>query len=149
MAKGGRQLLSTEFTLDHKADTEYRAPLSTLTDHSDTASRLPAANQEPNHRALAVPAVITPRQAGRRRWLRVALALALIVLSAAAGGYWWKQNQARLPAGIAWGNGRIEADEIDISTKFAGRIADLRTKATWSKPARWSRPWTPATSRPR
>jgi HlyD family secretion protein len=121
----GEQLLSTEFTLDHKADTEYRTPLSTLTDHSDTASMLPVANQEPNHRALAVPAVITPRQTGRRRWLRAALALALIVLAAAAGGYWWEQNQARLPAGIAWGNGRIEADEIDIGTKFPGRIAEM------------------------
>jgi HlyD family secretion protein len=31
-----------------------------------------------------------------------------------------------LPPGIAWGNGRIEADEIDIDTKFAGRIAEIR-----------------------
>ena len=30
-----------------------------------------------------------------------------------------------IAAGIAWGNGRIEADEIDIDTKFAGRIAEM------------------------
>jgi HlyD family secretion protein len=30
-----------------------------------------------------------------------------------------------LPSGIFWGNGRIEADEIDIDTKFAGRIAEV------------------------
>jgi HlyD family secretion protein len=30
-----------------------------------------------------------------------------------------------LPPGIAWGNGRIDADEIDIDTKFAGRIAEM------------------------
>jgi HlyD family secretion protein len=30
-----------------------------------------------------------------------------------------------LPTGISWGNGRLEADEIDIDTKFAGRIAEL------------------------
>ena len=30
-----------------------------------------------------------------------------------------------LPLGIASGNGRIEADEIDIDTKFAGRIAEM------------------------
>jgi HlyD family secretion protein len=30
-----------------------------------------------------------------------------------------------LPPGIASGNGRIEADEIDIDTKFAGRIAEI------------------------
>jgi HlyD family secretion protein len=30
-----------------------------------------------------------------------------------------------LPPGIASGNGRIEADEIDIDTKFAGRISEM------------------------
>ena len=30
-----------------------------------------------------------------------------------------------MPVGIVQGNGRIEADEIDISTKFAGRLAQL------------------------
>lgn len=30
-----------------------------------------------------------------------------------------------MPSGIAFGNGRLEADEIDIDTKFAGRIAQL------------------------
>ena len=33
--------------------------------------------------------------------------------------------QPSLPPGIAVGNGRLEADEIDISTKFAGRIAEM------------------------
>ena len=31
-----------------------------------------------------------------------------------------------IPAWIVSGNGRLEADPIDISTKFAGRIAELR-----------------------
>ena len=31
----------------------------------------------------------------------------------------------QLPPGIAYGNGRLEADAIDIDTKFAGRIAKL------------------------
>jgi HlyD family secretion protein len=64
--------------------------------------------------------------APRRRW-RV-WALAFVLLAAAAGGggyYWWRELQSRLPAGIFYGNGRIEADEIDIDTKFAGRIAEL------------------------
>lgn len=42
------------------------------------------------------------------------------------GVYWWRASQPLLPPGIAWGNGRLEADEIDIDTKFAGRIAELR-----------------------
>jgi len=44
---------------------------------------------------------------------------------AGIGWFWWQQHQPRLPPGITWGNGRIEADEIDIDTKFAGPIAAL------------------------
>jgi HlyD family secretion protein len=50
------------------------------------------------------------------------------MLAVAGGGgayYWWKQSQAQLPLGIVWGNGRLEADEINIATKFAGRIAEI------------------------
>jgi len=62
----------------------------------------------------------------RKRWIRAALALAL--LAAGGGGayyYWWQHLRAQLPAGIAFGNGRLEADEIDIDTKYAGRIAEI------------------------
>jgi len=53
-------------------------------------------------------------------------ALAVLGIAAAAGGiYWWEHRAPTLPAGIAWSNGRIEADEIDIQTKFAGRVAVL------------------------
>ncbi len=51
---------------------------------------------------------------------------ALIVILAAGGYYAWTQiNGSGLPAGIASGNGRIEAVEIDISTKTAGRLVDI------------------------
>jgi HlyD family secretion protein len=74
--------------------------------------RLPALPEQP----------AAPRR--KRRW-RTLLALALILGGAAAGGfYWWRQHQALLPAGIASGNGRIEAEEIDIDTKFAGRVLE-------------------------
>lgn len=45
----------------------------------------------------------------------------------AAGGYyaWQKLNNDSLPEGIASGNGRIEAVEIDISTKSPGRIRQI------------------------
>jgi HlyD family secretion protein len=53
--------------------------------------------------------------------------LALVLLAAAGGGayLWWRQFNDKLPPGIAWGNGRIEADDIDITPKYAGRIAEL------------------------
>lgn len=51
----------------------------------------------------------------------------VVVLALAAGGYygWSTMNAEGLPEGIASGNGRIEAVEIDISTKTAGRIKDI------------------------
>ena len=44
---------------------------------------------------------------------------AALVIVAAAGAYvaWSKLDPAALPAGIVAGNGRIEAVEIDISTR--------------------------------
>ena len=60
-----------------------------------------------------------------KRLLQIFLVLLAAAAIAGAGWYWWQQRQAQLPPGIAWGNGRIEAEEIDIATKFAGRIAEL------------------------
>lgn len=59
---------------------------------------------------------------GRARWFIIALLIAV-----AAGAYfaWQSFGHSRLPDGIASGNGRIEAVEIDISTKAAGRIKDI------------------------
>jgi len=51
--------------------------------------------------------------------------LLMIGAGAGIGWLWWQQHQSRLPPGIAYGNGRLESDEIDIDTKFAGRIAKL------------------------
>lgn len=57
-----------------------------------------------------------------KRWGLVLLAIVI-----ASGGYYGWQKFARndLPAGIAAGNGRIEAIEIDISTKIPGRIKEI------------------------
>ena len=53
--------------------------------------------------------------------------LVLLIAALAAGGYYAWQRLAGngLPAGIASGNGRIEAIEVDISTKIAGRIKEI------------------------
>jgi HlyD family secretion protein len=58
--------------------------------------------------------------------MRAALALAIVVGGAGGSLYWWQRVHSQLPAGIAFGNGRLEADEIDIDTKYAGRIAEMR-----------------------
>ncbi len=67
-----------------------------------------------------------PGRAARRRWWRLPMLLVALTAGAAGAGYWWTHRPPPLPAGIATGNGRIEADPIDIATKFAGRIAELR-----------------------
>ncbi|HEY5216158.1 MAG TPA: HlyD family efflux transporter periplasmic adaptor subunit [Pseudolabrys sp.] len=84
----------------------------------------------------AAPQEIVPSTAGKspialwrpaspRRWRRIGFLLLIFAVAAGAGGYWLKHSNSALPVGIASGNGRIEADEIDIATKFPGRIAEL------------------------
>jgi HlyD family secretion protein len=87
------------------------------------------ASAEPEEHRIVLPAVIehAPARPQRRAKSRLTLLLALLMIGAGAGigWFWWQHHQLRLPPGIAWGNGRLEADEIDIDTKFAGRIAQL------------------------
>jgi HlyD family secretion protein len=61
----------------------------------------------------------------RSRWRLLAI-LGLLIVAAAGGGlYWWHTHQQGLPVGIVLSNGRVEAEEIDVDTKFAGRVAQL------------------------
>ncbi len=68
---------------------------------------------------------VRKRVPSRRWWLRIALALAVLAGGAGGGYYWWQRLHSALPLGIAFGNGRLEADEINIDTKYAGRIAEM------------------------
>ncbi len=78
-----------------------------------------------------LPALVLPPERppvpgrARRNWVRPALLLLVLIVGGIGGIYWWLHPRDVLPAGIAWSNGRLEADEIDIDTKFAGRIAKL------------------------
>ena len=77
-------------------------------------------------RAASLPAVrsFAQRTPPRRRALLLMLLVAAV--AAAGGAYWWQHRLPPLPVGIAFGNGRLEADPLDIATKFAGRVAELR-----------------------
>lgn len=53
--------------------------------------------------------------------------LALVAAAVAAGVYAWSLLRDQGPGeGFASGNGRIEATEIDVATKLAGRVEDIR-----------------------
>jgi len=61
--------------------------------------------------------------------MRIAPVLAIVILVAgAAGGYaYWAQVQAsRVPDGLARANGRVEVERVDVATKYAGRLAEVR-----------------------
>ena len=94
---------------------------------NELADQLPKESTSPSLVPLDsrhLPLVQKPRPARRLRWIWVAL----VCLSGAGGGagyYAWRQAHPPLPFGISLGNGRIEADEVDIDTKFAGRVTQL------------------------
>ena len=57
----------------------------------------------------------------------VVIASAVVLAGGAAAGYVaWKQYEASaLPAGIISTNGRVEATQVDISTKIPGRVIEI------------------------
>jgi HlyD family secretion protein len=75
-----------------------------------------------------VPAVVPPPpklDSGRRWWPRILLLLAILAAGAGGGYYFWQRLHPGLPPGLSLGNGRLEADEINIDTKYAARIGEI------------------------
>ena len=72
-----------------------------------------------------LPVPIVKRERARNWLIRAVIALAVLAGGAGASYYGWQRLHPQLPAGIAFGNGRLEADEIDIDTKYAGRISEI------------------------
>lgn len=104
---------------DTRMPAQASAPDVTPSETARPAIQPPALIPQPP------PAADEPRA---RRTLRPWLVLAglLVLLGGSGGGwYWWTHHQAALPDGIVWGNGRLEADDIDITPKYPGRIAAL------------------------
>jgi HlyD family secretion protein len=109
-----------------ETDPEASTPSATH-DHAGAEGAPTSRNDVVRVDSAKLPVPLPARPIARsRRWWRVAIVL--LVLGVAGGGtalYWLKYHQPTLPPGIVWGNARLEADEIDIATKFAGRIAQL------------------------
>jgi HlyD family secretion protein len=94
----------------------------TLRDDLDTDAKPLPAPREASTPQLPVPIALPRRKP--RRW-RLPVSLVMIALAIAAGYWWWTHSAPVLPLGFAMGNGRLEADAVDIDTKFAGRILQL------------------------
>ena len=93
-------------------------------EHQDLASSQ-APNLAPARLPIDLPATL-PRRMRIANW-RLRILLLVIIFLAGAGGayYWWQRLHPPLPPGIAFGNGRLEADEINIDTKYAARISEM------------------------
>lgn len=60
--------------------------------------------------------------------MRIAPLLTILSVAALAGGgyvYWSSNQSSRVPDGFASSNGRIEVERIDITAKYAGRVAEI------------------------
>jgi HlyD family secretion protein len=61
------------------------------------------------------------------KFLRPVIATAVVLSAIAAiGWYFWDRSTGQLPVGFAVGNGRVEAEQIDIATRVPGRVAEIR-----------------------
>jgi HlyD family secretion protein len=65
------------------------------------------------------------KQAETKIGLRILLFIGLLGGIGGGAFYWWRWRAPPLPAGIVWSNGRVDAEEIDIDTKFPGRVLEL------------------------
>jgi HlyD family secretion protein len=60
---------------------------------------------------------------------RIALLAGLLAVAGLLGWREWKARRASaLPAGIVSGNGRIESVQVDVATKYGGRLVNLLVK---------------------
>ena len=96
-------------------------------DNTSSASLDQRPQPPADSKAPEAPAV--PKLAKKRRlpvWLLVVAVT--IALGGAGGWYWWQQQLNALPPGLAKTNGRLEAEQVEIATKYPGRIAVVLAK---------------------
>jgi len=60
-----------------------------------------------------------------RRTLLLLLLVGLLVAGGYGGFAWWRAERDALPEGFVGGNGRLEADQVEIASKYAGRVKDV------------------------
>jgi HlyD family secretion protein len=91
---------------------------------SPPPSSLPTNRPSPASVTDGKPDPVRPKRSKKKsvpKWL--VLALLILVAIGAYFGWQWLQPP-KLPDGFASSNGRIEATEVDVATKLAGRVLD-------------------------
>jgi HlyD family secretion protein len=84
----------------------------------DSAPQKPATDSAPQKPS------VEPATVKQKKWSRLLIILAVIALAGGAGFYVWQKLHPK-NVGFAMGNGRIEATDIDIAAKLAGRIEKI------------------------
>jgi HlyD family secretion protein len=113
------------------ADNTKTDDATRVTGVDDGKAPSPATDLVPLHQVSGLPvpqpaALPARKKTPKNRWWpRIAVLVAVLASAGGGGYYWWKYLHSQLPPGIAYGNGRLEADAINIDTKYAGRIAEL------------------------
>jgi len=62
------------------------------------------------------------------RYLKWYILGVIVLLAAGLSTFLWLHRSTDTMEGIASGNGRIEAVEVDITTKYSGRLAEIRAQ---------------------
>jgi HlyD family secretion protein len=106
--------------------TQYATEDATLPRRTEPEVLHPAGGKDlvPAPKA-GLPVVLPVLAKARRWWPRLALILAVLLAGAGGGYYCWQRLHPGLPLSIVSGNGRLEADEINIDTKYAARISQM------------------------
>lgn len=73
-------------------------------------------------------AMNTPSVSTRSRLARLVTIALLAAVGVGAWQAWTRLKPAGLPEGIASGNGRLEATDIDVATRSGGRLQDVRVQ---------------------
>jgi HlyD family secretion protein len=58
-----------------------------------------------------------------RKWIIVAAAV--LVVGGFFGYRHWRASKTRVPEGIAWGNGRLESKQVDVSSKLPLKVEEV------------------------
>jgi len=86
---------------------------------------------KPNVTPEGSPAVVPSVSLNKKKWVVIAIVVALVATVVAG----WIALKPRGPgAGFVSGNGRVEATEIDIATKLAGRVQNIMVRRSLPSP---------------